>query len=310
MPLCSSVISQSDGASTVVPQTLCLAGATASGKTAVAQLLAERLGAAILSADAMLVYQGMDIGTAKPTVAERGQVPYYGLDVVTPGEPFSAAAWLEEAHRAQAVSPRLIAVGGTGLYFSALLRGLDPTPPANPALRASLEALPAEELRARLAAHGQTVADTENPRRLVRALEILGQGGTLPAGWGERARPRLVALTWPREVLHRRIAERVDAMYAAGLLGEAEALRRRWPAWSRTAAQAIGYAEAFAVLDGTLTKAAARERTVVRTRQLARRQETYLRHQFDVDWVQAAPDDAVETLAGRVAEKWGVPWAK
>ena len=310
MPLCSSVISQSDDASTVLPPTYCLAGATASGKTAVGQVLAERLGAAILSADAMLVYQGMDIGTAKPTVAERGQVPYYGLDVVTPGEPFSAAAWLEEAHRAQAASSCLIAVGGTGLYFSALLRGLDPTPPANPALRASLEVLPAEELRARLAAHGQTVADTENPRRLVRALEILEQGGTLPAGWGARERPRLVALTWPREVLHRRIAERVDAMYVAGLLDEAETLRRRWPAWSRTATQAIGYAEAFAVLDGTLTEAAARERTVVRTRQLARRQETYLRHQFDVDWVQAAPGDAVETLAGRVAEKWGMPWAK
>ena len=303
MSLCSSVISHSDAP-------LCLAGATASGKTAVGQVLAERLGAAILSADAMLVYQGMDIGTAKPTVDERGQVPYYGLDLVTPGEPFSAAAWLDEAHRAQAESPRLIAVGGTGLYFSALLRGLDPTPPANPELRARLEALSAEELRARLAAHGQTVADTANPRRLVRALEILEQGGTLPAGWGERERPRLVALTWPRETLHRRIAERVDAMYAAGLLDEAEALRRRWPAWSRTAAQAIGYAEAFAVLDGTLTEAAARERTVVRTRQLARRQETYLRHQFDVDWVQAAPGDAVETLAGRVAEKWGVPWAK
>ena len=303
MSLCSSVISHSDAP-------LCLAGATASGKTAVGQVLAERLGAAILSADAMLVYQGMDIGTAKPTVDERGQVPYYGLDLVTPGEPFSAAAWLDEAHRAQAESPRLIAVGGTGLYFSALLRGLDPTPPANPELRARLEALSAEELRARLAAHGQTVADTANPRRLVRALEILEQGGTLPAGWGERERPRLVALTWPRETLHRRIAERVDAMYAAGLLDEAEALRRRWPAWSRTAAQAIGYAEAFAVLDGTLTEAAARERSVVRTRQLARRQETYLRHQFDVVWVQAAPGDDVETLAGRVAEKWGVPWAR
>ena len=85
-----------------------------------------------------------------------------------------------------------------------------------------------------------------------------------------------------------------------------------WPSRGRArcATQAIGYAEAFAVLDGTLTEAAARERTVVRTRQLARRQETYLRHQFDVDWVQAAPGDAVETLAGRVAEKWGMPWAK
>ena len=304
MPPCPAVSNPSS-------PTYCLAGATASGKTAVAQALAERLGLPILSADAMLVYAGMDIGTAKPTAAERGAVPYFGLDLVTPGEDFSAAAWLAEARRAQAASPTgLIVAGGTGLYFSALLRGLDPTPPANPALRARLEALPPEELRARLRAHGQTVADAANPRRLVRALEILEQGGALPAGWGERPRPRLLALTWPRETLYRRIAARVEAMYAAGLLEEAAALRRRFPAWSRTAAQAIGYAEAFAVLDGAMTEAEARERTVVRTRQLARRQETYLRHQFTVDWVQAGPGDGIESLAGRVAEKWGLPWAR
>ena len=121
MPPCPAVSNPSS-------PTYCLAGATASGKTAVAQALAERLGLPILSADAMLVYAGMDIGTAKPTAAERGAVPYFGLDLVTPGEDFSAAAWLAEARRAQAASPTgLIVAGGTGLYFSALLRGLDPT---------------------------------------------------------------------------------------------------------------------------------------------------------------------------------------
>ena len=283
----------------------CLAGATATGKSAVAQLLAERLGAAVLSADAMLVYQGLDIGTAKPTPAERGAVRYYGLDCVPPSEPFSAARWLDEARRAQAAEPCLIAVGGTGLYFSALLRGLDPAPPPDPALRAALEALPPEALRARLAAHGRTVPDAANPRRLVRALEFLEQGIDLPRGWARAERPALVALTWPRAALHARIAGRVGEMYAGGLVEEARALRARWPGWSRTAAQAIGYAEAFGVLDGRLSEAEARERTIVRTRQLARRQETYLRHQFKVDWVEARPGEGVEGLARRVAERWG-----
>lgn len=288
-------------------RTLCLAGATATGKTAVAHLLAERLGARLLSADAMLVYRGMDIGTAKPTPAERARFAYRGLDVVGPDAPFSVGAWLACAHAAQAeaVDAPLIAVGGTGLYFSALLRGLEPTPPENPALRAGLEALSPEALRARLAAHGATIADDRNPRRLVRALEILESGHALPGAWGARTPPRLVALTWPRALLHERIARRVERMYAEGLLEEARALRERFPVWSRTAAQAIGYAEALAVLAGTLTVAEAQARTVVRTRQLARRQESYLRTQFATEWVAAAPGDTPETLAARVLAAWG-----
>ncbi len=282
----------------------CLAGATATGKSAVAQLLAERIGGVILSADAMLVYRSLDIGTAKPSRAERGDVPYFGIDCVTPAEDFSAAMWLNEAERATASSAPCIVAGGTGLYFSALLRGLDPSPPSNPALRATLEALPLEALQARLAATGRTIADPSNPRRLVRALEILESGGELPGGWQEKVKPALTALTWDRAVLHQRIARRVEEMYAAGLLVEAERARSLYPQWSRTAAQAIGYAEAFAVLDGTMSLAEAKERTVIRTRQLARRQEVYLRGQFEVTWIRGESGDTVESLAEKVAQEW------
>lgn len=282
----------------------CLAGATATGKSAVAQLLAERIGGVILSADAMLVYRSLDIGTAKPSRAERGDVPYFGIDCVTPAEDFSAAMWLNEAERASASSAPCIVAGGTGLYFSALLRGLDPSPPSNPALRATLEALPLEALQARLAATGRTIADPSNPRRLVRALEILESGGELPGGWQEKVKPALTALTWDRAVLHQRIARRVEEMYATGLLVEAERARTLYPQWSRTAAQAIGYAEAFAVLDGTMSLAEAKERTVIRTRQLARRQEVYLRGQFEVTWIRGESGDTVESLAEKVAQEW------
>lgn len=289
----------------VTPRRYCLAGATASGKSAVAQRLAERYHAAILSADAMLVYQGMDIGTAKPSPAERGTVPYFGIDCVTPADTFTTARWLEAAQTAQASAAPLIVTGGTGLYFSALLRGLDSAPAGNPALREQLEALPLAELQARLANRGVTLPDMANPRRLVRALEILECGGELPQRWQTTERPPLLALTWTRATLHQRIAQRVDQMYAQGLLEETQALRDRYPVWSPTAQQAIGYAEALAVLDGTMTLAQAKERTVIRTRQLARRQETYLRHQFNLTWI-AADGLSLEALADRVAQAWGL----
>ncbi len=287
-----------------------LAGATATGKTSLVHLLAERHGAHVLSADAMLVYRGMDIGTAKPTPAERAAVPYYGIDCVTPEENFSTAMWLEEASRAQQETTRcgvkLFVTGGTGLYYSALLRGLDPTPPVDPELRARLEALPLETLQARVAHYGVQLADMANARRLVRALEHLERGVPLPQGWGEKKAPPLLALTRDRAELHARIARRVEQMYAEGLLDETQALLAHTPQWSRTAAQAIGYAEAQAVLAGTMTQAEAMERTIVRTRQLARRQETYLRHQFEITWLHVSPADTTETLLRRLEEYWGL----
>lgn len=290
---------------TPTPPWYCLAGATASGKSAVTQYLAERHGWPILSADAMLIYKGMDIGTAKPTVAERTRVPYFGLDCVTPADDFNAHDWHLDAQRAQAASAEGVFVtGGTGLYYSVLLRGLEPATPVDPERRAALEQLSLEELQARLATYSVTLADMQNPRRLIRALEQLEQGLPLPQSWREQTKPVLWALRHERSLLHARIAQRVEVMYKEGLLEEVRALVDRYPTWSRTALQAIGYAEALACLQGRCTEAEAKERTIIRTRQLAKRQETYLRGQFDTQWIEVTPCDTVETIAHRLETIW------
>jgi tRNA dimethylallyltransferase len=323
-----------------------LAGATATGKSAVAQLLAERLGCAILSADAMLVYRGMDIGTAKPTPAERGSVPYFGIDLVTPAEPFSTGAWLSAARQAlcaartlsareDARPPRsrtavagesphapsaeapmpecgLIVAGGTGLYIKALTAGFD-SEQADPARRARWQALYERDglaalrhaLEERSPGALERLADPGNPRRLLRALEHLDARGCLPESWRDAATPAtVIALRLPREQLHRRIARRVANMFRQGLADEVRALRRTCPDWSPTALQAIGYAEVCALLDGTLSEEAAFERIVIRTRQLAKRQETWVRHQTRTVWLDIAEDDPPADIAPRVLELW------
>lgn len=290
---------------TPTPPWYCLAGATASGKSAVTQYLAERHGWPILSADAMLIYKGMDIGTAKPSVVERQSVPYFGLDCVTPAEDFNAHDWLLDAQRAQAAHPEGVFVtGGTGLYYSVLLRGLEPTMPVHPELRATLESLSLEALQARLATYQVTLADMHNPRRLIRALEHLEQGLPLPQSWKEQAKPIVWALRHERSLLHTRIAQRVEVMYQEGLLEEVRALVDLYPQWSRTALQAIGYAEALDCLQGRCTLVEAKERTIIRTRQLAKRQETYLRGQFDTQWIDVTLSDTVETIAHRLETIW------
>lgn len=318
------------------PHAWLLAGATATGKSAAAQLLAERLGCAVLSADAMLVYLGMDIGTAKPTPAERGRVPYFGIDLVTPAEPFSTGLWLADAARALKAAapvqahgdarppaagqtaepcphePSLIAVGGTGLYLKALTDGLAGAA-ADPAARARWQALydrdglPALQraLADRDPAALAALADPANPRRLIRTLEHLDARGDLPAQWRRDAPPAPVAvLRLPREQLHARIARRVAAMFKAGLVDEVRALRQTYPAWSPTASQAIGYAEACALLDGTLTPAEAAEHTVIRTRQFAKRQETWFRHQTRAVWIDIDDTDPPARVAERVLDTW------
>lgn len=228
-----------------------LAGPTASGKSAAAALLARRMGAAVLSADSMLVYKGMDVGTAKPPVAERDEFSMGGIDLVTPAEHFSSGAWLRAAARWLAALPPscpVVIVGGTGLYFSALLRGLDRKwslpPPAYPVL--------------------------------------------------QLARP----------VLHARIAARLDDMFLQGLAAEVADLRRRYPVWSDTASAAIGYKE---FRDG-LDAASVRARILVRTRQLAKRQETWFRHQATAIYVPGGA--TAEETAGRVWRVWEErgPW--
>lgn len=299
------------------PELHFLVGPTASGKTAIAHRLAERLGARILSADAMLVYRGMDIGTAKPTVAERRRFAYRGVDLADPDQRFSVGAYLAQVRVLPA--GRWLVVGGTGLYVRGLIEGLDPLPAADAALRAEAEALLASggvaALREWLAvigpAHLAALADPRNPRRLARAYELARLGVPPPrATWSAApSSVRLAGLAPDRAWLGDRIARRVAGMFASGLIDEARGLQARWgPRLSETARKAIGYEEAFAVLDGTTALAEAQARTVLRTRQYAKRQMTWFRHQAQVDWVivgEALDENAVADAVAAVWERQG-----
>ncbi len=321
-----------------------LIGPTAVGKSAVAQWIAEQTGAAILSADSMLVYRGMDIGTAKPTPAERGSVPYFGIDCVDPGQPFSTGDWLSFVRRqlegqngiggGAGVEPPsvalrgdgrtefgLIVAGGTGLYVKALLFGLD-APPSDPAVRARWTALfesgglPA--LRAAVDANPAARAllpdsDLANPRRLIRALERADSSDrtslSTPSGAGrspsgQMVSPAVAGLTMPRAMLAARIERRIAKMFAEGLVEEAVAVREASGGLSSTACGAIGYAEALAVADGKMTRDEAAERIAARTRQLAKRQMTWFRHQLKVEWVEVGETDTPATIGPKVMEVW------
>jgi tRNA dimethylallyltransferase len=294
-----------------------LVGPTATGKTAVAQAVAERQGWGILSADSMLVYRGMDIGTAKPTREERRRATHWGLDLATPGERFSAGDYLDAARAAfgeagRAGQPVLVA-GGTGLYVKCLTHGLDAKAGADAAARADAERLLRERglaalqeaLREADPAAYRGLKDSRNPRRLVRALELARVSARPARRWADRRETAPMAgLRMEPALLARRIAERVRGMYEGGLLEEVEALRARFPAFSETARHAIGYAEAVAVLDRRMSLEEAMEKTGLRTRRLAKRQMTWFRHQARVEWVTVLPGMAAEDLADRVLSIW------
>lgn len=284
------------------PSAFVLVGPTASGKSAVAQLLAEQTGAPVVSADSMNLYRGMDIGTAKPSAAERTRVKTFGVDLAEPTEPFSVGDWLKAVRPAFQTLETPIVAGGTGLYVKCLLQGLDDLPPADEELRARTEKMPLAELQseARQTAPEayEALADKENPRRLIRLLE---HGGQVSKHW-KNEMPVVIGLSVDREVLHKRIAERVEKMYEGGLLEEARGLISL--NLSSTAQHAIGYAEAFSVLRGELSEAEAKEKTIVRTRQLSKRQMTWFRHQLHVEWVETQKFQTLEKLALEVSRVW------
>jgi tRNA dimethylallyltransferase len=292
-----------------------LVGPTAVGKSAVAHHLAREDGYDILSADSMAIYRGLDIGTAKPGVHERAEVKYAGLDLAEPGETFSVGAYVTHARVAADASAQrgrpLLVVGGTGLYIKCLTVGLREAPAADPELRTRLEHLLAREGVAGLQAelnrlapeHLRALADPRNPRRLIRALELAALGQRLPEA-KEAVKPRLLGLRAEPAELERRVAARVAEMYERGLLDEVRALRERGVRLSATAEQAIGYAEAFGVLDGLLTEEQARLRTQLRTRQLAKRQMTWFRHQATMTWLDVSSGRTVPDLASSVRSHW------
>lgn len=305
-----------------------LVGCTASGKTAVADEIARRTGALVLSADSMLVYRGMDVGTAKPPPAERVGVALRGIDLADPDEPFSAGRWLAAARDAFAEADgagRDVAVaGGTGLYVSALLRGLD-VPAADPARRAELEELLARGGVSALLARAESLrpgstaeVDARNPRRVLRLVEILS-AGTPPAVKSPAApspaappgpaavEPVLAGLDFPPDLLAGRIERRARAMFEEdGLLDEVRALCARFPGFEKsTAGAGIGYAEALAALRGEISLAGAIARTAARTRRLAKKQRTWWRHQARVEWIRGPADEADVARAARdVLDCW------
>ena len=294
-----------------------LVGPTAVGKTAVAHHLALQRGADILSADSMLVYRGLDVGTAKPTPPQRAEVRYRAIDVVEPGDRFSVGAYralaegvIREASDAGRV---LFVVGGTGLYIKALTDGLAILPDHDPESRRRWESVWREEGTGRLAGVLRerspelyaTLADPHNPRRLIRALELTDAGLTTRAAtWKREPSVPIVGLRSPSDLLRRRIEERVAAMYRGGLLAEAERLLSAGIERGGTALQAIGYAEAIACVRGECSQVAAVEKTAARTRQLARRQMTWFRHQAHVAWLDIDAGMDAAAIAGRVADEW------
>lgn len=298
------------------PARVAVVGPTASGKSAVAFTVACELGDVdLVSIDSMQVYRGMDVGTAKPTAAERARVHHHLLDLVDPHEEFTVAEFQARYRSAiaeiAAAGHRAVLVGGTGLYHRAAIDDLT-IPGEWPEVRARLERevaeLGAPALHARLAEIDPAAAariEPGNARRLVRALEVCEGSGRPFSSFGpglDTYPPTAVVqigLAWDRRRLAERIERRVATMLEAGLLDEVR--RVRAAGMSRTAAQALGYKELIDHLDGRVTLAEAVDQVVLRTRQFAVRQERWFRRDPRVRWIPIA-DDPVAEAAPAVRE--------
>jgi tRNA dimethylallyltransferase len=276
-----------------------LVGPTAVGKSEVALLLAEELNAEIVSADSMQVYRGMDLGTAKPTAAERARVRHHLTDVVDVSEPFNVARYralavaaIEQIQRRNRLP---LVVGGSGLYLRVLTEGLFEGPGANVAIRARLEPLSAAELFDHLQRVDPATAariDRHNKRRLVRALEVFELTGKSiserhPQRAGQPQWSVMICLERDRADLYDRIERRVDWMFAHGLVEETQRLLAQGLCQNSTARAAAGYREVIEMLDGARGLEATIARVKTRTRQLARRQLTWFRHQARLERVKA-----------------------
>lgn len=264
---------------------LAIVGTTASGKSALAIELAERFDGEIICADSRTVYRGMDIGTAKPTAADRKRVPHHMLDVVDPDQPFSAAQFKQAANQAildiQARGKLPLLVGGTGLYADAILYDYKFHAVADPVLRADLNGLSVAELQNRLRVAGIALPEnSQNPRHLIRALET----GGARAGKGTlRPNTLIIGLDPGQESLKRRIETRVTAMFADGFLDEARRLGETY-GWDTEALQTPGYKAARSYILGTRSEAECQAEFVRNDLQYAKRQRTWFRRNKSIHW--------------------------
>ena len=278
-----------------------ISGATATGKSDLAISVAQKIDAEIINSDSMQLYQGMDIGTAKLSLVERQGIPHHLLDVLEVTEDANVA-WYQSQARAQisdihSRGKSAVIVGGTGLYIKAILDELN-FPDTNPAIREALER-EAEELGAqvlferleKLDPAAALAIDRANTRRIVRALEVIEITGkpftaNLPRKDSELyPAARQFGLVMDRESLSERISERVDRMYAAGLVDEVDRCIEAGITTARTAQLALGYAQVIAMRRGELTLDAAIEETKRATRQYARRQETWFSRDARIKWL-------------------------
>jgi tRNA dimethylallyltransferase len=300
-----------------------LTGATATGKTGVGLELAEALGAEIISLDSMAVYRGMNVGTAKPSAEEQARVRHHLIDIVEPNQDYSLSEYVEVAHsivrdlRDQDKTP--IFVGGTPLYLKSLLRGFFPGPPADWEFRNQIEEeiqeVGIDALYKRLRQVDPLAADRLHPhdkRRIVRALEVnkltgrpLSHEQTQFDELPPSSNCRVFTLVRPRKVLHMRIEARVASMFSNGLVAEVKGLLERWGSLSRTAVQAVGYREVVdhvreeRELTGTI------ELVTARTRQFARRQETWFRSLAECQPLTVNETESPGTVAERIRTATG-----
>ena len=301
-------------------EAIILTGPTASGKSSVAMALADRIECEIVSIDSIAVYRGMDIGTAKPSLADRDRVPHHLLDVVAPTEEFSVANYLaraaESARDIIARGKRPLFVGGTPMYLKGLLYGFDPGPPADWEFRKAVEAdikiCGIEALHKRLqqvdplSAHRLPATDT---RRITRALEVAFLTG-IPISHRQTqfehlkpaSLPRLIGLAWPRATLHQRIDRRVDTMFRDGLVDEVHTLLAKHTTLSRTAATAVGYREVIEHVRAGVSIETTRQSVLFHTRQLARRQETWFRSLPTLTSVDVQDDQSLAKATATIAK--------
>jgi len=300
--------------SSLPPRPCFLAGPTAVGKSAVALALAEKIGGEIISVDSMQVYRGLDLGTAKPSAAERARVRHHLIDICDLREAFDAAQFVRLARAAvadiQARGRTPIFCGGTGLYFTAFFEGLGGAPPADEKVRAELAAMPLEallaELRERDSATFATI-DRKNPRRVIRAVEVVRLTGRSfsqqraawdsPSQRAPDAAPVFCLIRQPDD-LRRRINLRTERMFSRGLVEETRGLLQQGLAENPIALQAIGYGQVAAHLHGDRGLAETVELVKARTRQFAKRQLTWFRRRGNCRWIELGPEESTaETVA-------------
>jgi len=296
---------------------LAIIGPTASGKSSLAIAVARRLRCDILSVDSMQVYQAMNIGTAKASLAEQFEIHHHLLDWVRPDELFSAARFIELADRVIADcrqhNIKLIATGGTPMYFKALFHGLFAGPSADEGLRDKLKAMDGQQLHQRLAEVDPVAAariHLQDQKRLVRALEVYELSGQpisqLQQQWSaehpQRHKAIWIGLAWDKDELNPRINARVKDMLAAGWLDEVRMLLSRYPSISKTAAEATGYRELIDYLTGRTSLEEAVEQIKIATRQLARKQMKWFRRFPNVHWL--AGNAPLEANVAAAIELW------